>query len=543
MNAVRRLLNRVLRGPRTSAVLVGFGIDPRRYWLLVDLFGELSDRGEMLDQLGSNRVSLTVVTRLYFAISVLLAAIFAGIGTPVRQYQAFFLLYSGFIILSVLLSETGNSLVNPVEGLILAHQPVSGATYTAAKLTHLLLILLYLVPGLNIGPALAGLTLKDSRWWFPFEDFAAAAGIGIAVALTCCAVFGWLLRFVPARRLRATAQVIAAIPLMAMAWFPRLQKAAGDINFNRWIPNSPGIRLGIEVALAVLAIAGIIGGLRSLSADFLINVSAVVHGGKPAGAGRRRHLTGSFAARLSGAQSARAGSAFLTWMMLRDWQFRRQLIPMLAPIAVFAFDAGRGFKTDAFGAKFGPMHLAPHAFGFLLMFVCFLLPYGNDYKAIWFFQTVPAGSLRGFARGVWASLWLNVIVLPHMILFAVLAAIWGVAHAALFSAYSIAVASLYLSLEIRLIDAVPFMRQPDAKRGSAMLLIMAAFGIAAAVISALQYFLIFHSPAIVAAVTVVVAAAVWLLTQASLRAFEASMRFHLSVASAESGSFYHEIDV
>jgi hypothetical protein len=29
----------------------------------------------------------------------------------------------------------------------LAHQPIEGATYTAAKLTHLLRILLHLVPG------------------------------------------------------------------------------------------------------------------------------------------------------------------------------------------------------------------------------------------------------------------------------------------------------------------------------------------------------------------------------------------------------------
>ena len=62
----------------------------------------------------------------------------------------------------MLLSETANSLVNPVEGLVLAHYPINGATYTAAKLTHLLRILSYTVPALNLLPALAGLVAARS---------------------------------------------------------------------------------------------------------------------------------------------------------------------------------------------------------------------------------------------------------------------------------------------------------------------------------------------------------------------------------------------
>ena len=72
--------------------------------------------------------------------------------------------------------ETGNSLVNPVEAAVLAHQPISGATYTAAKLTHLITVVLYLVAGLNVAPALAGLTLKGAPWFYPLAHMASRIG-------------------------------------------------------------------------------------------------------------------------------------------------------------------------------------------------------------------------------------------------------------------------------------------------------------------------------------------------------------------------------
>ncbi len=64
--------------------------------------------------------------------------------------------FTAFLLVTVLISEAGNSLLNPAEAMVLAHQPISGATYTAAKLSHLLSIVLYLVPGINLVPALAG---------------------------------------------------------------------------------------------------------------------------------------------------------------------------------------------------------------------------------------------------------------------------------------------------------------------------------------------------------------------------------------------------
>jgi len=189
------------------------------------------------------------------------------------------------------------------------------------------------------------------------------------------------------------------------------------------------------------------------------------------------------------------------------------------------------------------MHVLPHVFGFLLLFICSLLPYGNDYRGSWLFLTVPASSFAGFARGVWATLWLRVVAVPHIIMLAALAPIWGIVDSSLFVAYSAAVASIYLSLVLRIVENVPFTQQPDASRGATLLPILLMGGAVAAIVVAAQFFLVFRSAWIVLTVTIAAAGGAWLLTRSSLTAFAESMRFHLSLASQETGAIYKEIPV
>ena len=147
-----------LRGPRIARVLQFLGVDPKRYWLLMDLFDQLSERGEMLDQLGRNGVALKTAVWIYFALSCLMTLLYIAVGVDETTYASNFLVFNAVVLLSVLLPETSNSLLNPAEGLVLAHQPINGATYTAAKLTHLARIVFYLALGLNAIPAAAGLS-------------------------------------------------------------------------------------------------------------------------------------------------------------------------------------------------------------------------------------------------------------------------------------------------------------------------------------------------------------------------------------------------
>jgi hypothetical protein len=173
----------------------------------VDLFGKISDRNEMMDQLGMNGVALSRLAWGFGIVLGLMDVLLAAAELPVGTYALILLGYAGFMLLYVLMLETGNSLVNPVEGLVLAHQPIDGATYTAAKLTHLARIVVFLGLGTSVAPAVAGLMLKDAGWSYPLLHLAAALAIGGVEVFLCCAVYGWLMRLVPAQRLKAAAQL------------------------------------------------------------------------------------------------------------------------------------------------------------------------------------------------------------------------------------------------------------------------------------------------------------------------------------------------
>ena len=62
-------MKELLRNARTGKFLESCGVNPRHYWLLIDLFAQLSERGEMMDQLGRNGVALKSVSIIYFLMS------------------------------------------------------------------------------------------------------------------------------------------------------------------------------------------------------------------------------------------------------------------------------------------------------------------------------------------------------------------------------------------------------------------------------------------------------------------------------------------
>jgi hypothetical protein len=173
--------------------------------------------------------------------------------------------------------------------------------------------------------------------------------------------------------------------------------------------------------------------------------------------------------------------------------------------------------------------------------ICFLLPYGNDYKGAWLFLLAPPRAMERFAGGVHALLWICTVAAPHVVLLPVLAWSWGLWHAVLFTAFSVALASLYLAAELRLIEGAPFSSPPDVARGATMLPTLVLGGAVMAAVAALQYFVVFRSPAVVAGAAMAAGAAAWWATRASLASFAVSIRYHLGLVSAESGTLYKEI--
>jgi hypothetical protein len=535
-------MKRLLRGMAATRLLHAAGIDARRYWLLTDLFRDMAERREILSQLGRDGITLKFASWMYAGLGGFLCLMFLKSPPSATTFLAMFSGFTAMLLACTLVSEAGNSLVNPAEGLVLAHQPIDGATYTAAKLTHLLRVVGMLAPALNAIPALVSFwLLKDPAWYYPPIHMFITYCVGLLVALYACAVFGFLLRFVPPARLKSVGQVVEALPFFAMMFASQIWRTAGPA-FSRWMPAGGPVRRNALIAAPMVAGVVMVMGIRSLSADYLARLSAIVHGGGQGKVKVRRSRVGDAVARWLGGPAARGGFSYTAQLMRRDWTFRRQLLSMI-PVAISPLVAlAKSTKSDPFAGAFSPVHFLPHIFGIVLFMTCVVMVYGNDYKGSWVFLLAPSRAFDSFACGVYGLLWFAMIAVPHLLLAAPLMWFWGVAHAAAFLGYSMAAGSFYLGLELRLIDGVPFTKQPVTSRGVYFMGIMVVGGMMMAIAVAVQYFLLFHSMTAVVAAMMVIATAAWAITRASLTSLAVTMRYNLGLESAEVPSMFQEVE-
>jgi hypothetical protein len=536
-------IGRRLRSPAFSRFFIGLGIDSKRYWLLMDLFHKLSSRDEMQGQLGRQSRALKFSALFFFYLSggaTVLLLLFKAPALPVLEI---FTVITAFFLVTILLSETANSLVNPDEALTLAHQPINGATYTAAKLSHLLSVVVHYVLGLNLLPALASPLLKDGRWFSPLLHLSAAFATGLFLAMFCCSIFGWLIRVVPARRIKSVAQFVQALPifLFSIARFsPRGTMSRVFAWFVLTFKRLAALPDWLALLMAIVILGAVtLTGLRSLSGDYLIRVSSMVHGSSHVLAKERRSLLGRLVRHLFGGQVSRAGFDYVLRMMSRDWQFRRQLLQLL-PMSIFAvIGIVGGSGVSPFSGRFSSIHFLPHFFGFILFGLCMFLQYGTDYKGVWLFLCVSDSALPKVARGVHASLWLTLVIVPHLALLILFTWRWMLSEGLLFTAYSLAVTTIYLACGLRFIDGIPFGKQLNPGRGAGMQGGFIAFIIAAMVAVGIQY-LLFRSLLTVVVATVLAGGAAYVVTQRSLKHFENAMRYNLGIISQTSTMIYTE---
>ena len=551
MKALDWLDRRLFRGPEFAALLRRFGIEPRRYWILVDLFETLGKRQEFT-RMGSDAYSMRTLTIIWFFFSGVLSVVMAAFGANAGVYLLVFLALTAFQLSMLLVPEIAEGLVNPVEGLILAHQPVNGATWLAAKLTHLIRIVVYVVAGVNVLPALVPLLGPSGVGFrplvYPIMHLVAALGTGLVVGFLCCSLFGWLVRFVPVRRLKAAAAMVQVIPMFIAAglqflsasgalvnelpgWFMSIEPAEAWLGIGNAVPGGIPALLGVMV-IALITVSAV-SGMRALSVDHLIRVSSLMHSGARVRRRVRRGWSlGPRIARFAGGQAGRAGYEYLRSMVLRDWQFRKNMAintpyPLIGLIALLV----AGTETTPFAAGFAYTHFLPHLIGVMVLFTCLFLAYGNDNKAVWSFAIVPDSSFRPFARGIHGGLWLLLVVFPNFICFLVLTWSWGVRDALWVIAFSTAVASLYLAVGLRLIDGTPFGKQtPPARQVVTMAMAMIYLMVVGVAIG-VQY-LVFRSVVAVAAVTIMVSVVACFLTMATLADFESRIRQSLKPSAA-----------
>jgi hypothetical protein len=474
-------------------VLSALGAQPRQYQLLIDLFGVLGERKELLGNLGMDRHAMNLTSLGLLLPGVLLALLAFG-PMPLAQYNMATLAVSSLVLMLLLVMEASNSFLNPGEVAVLAHRPISGTTYFAAKLTYLIYVVLRATAALNGPAALAGLVKAEARWFYPLTHLAAAATAGVFVALIACAVFGLLFRIVPVSRVRSVALwlqlVVAMVPLVMNLAFARLRvlvEAIGpagrsiDWSFTplAWF-NALAVagQAGPVTPLGRSAPAGMVVatlfaayGIRSLSAGYMTRIVGTLRAGGARRSGRaRRSRVGRAVARLSGGPPGHAAFAFISRMMRRDWQFRRAIVQFGVAIVVFVpaiVVSGRDVSPFA-ADRLPPIGLLPTVLPLFTLAVCGILSYSDHYKGAWIFETMPLTALRQFIGGVYWSLWLPFLGAPFAAALLFFAPYWGLRDSALFVAYGVAVASFLFALQLLLVEGLPFSSPPRADRAAGL---------------------------------------------------------------------------
>jgi hypothetical protein len=537
-------------------VLERLGIDPRQYRLLLDLFDSLSERYEILGSM--NTVGLWVLAVLSALLSALLS-LYALAHPPVRNYVFVPLMFTMYQLLIIVAGDAANSLLNPQEASVLAHQPIGGLTYAAAKASHLLTLVVMIVVSLNALPAAAGLLLSDTRWFFPFTHLFAALLAGCFVAFLVCGTYGWLFRFVAPERLKTVAlgmQVLlfAIIPAVSgvigaahsaskkvplgpaqWAWFPPNWFIATALlghsapGYSAWQAAGTIAATGVFIFL----------GLRCFSCDYLARATMIAQGRSfSAGRRKRQGWLARLVRRVAGSTAGGGAYAFTAAMIRRDWNLRRQALPMVVGAGLMIAPLLAQIRVSPFApGKFSPIHALPHLLAFMLLLPVVLLSQTDQPQGAWVFLVLPFLHGRPFARGVYLSLWLPAVGMPHLVLLAPAILFWGWTDASLFVTFSAALASLYLSVELFLMEGLPFANPIRLSAQAALLPIMLMGGACAAVLGFLQW-LLFRSHVTAAFATLAVVLAAALVTRLSLSHLVSEFRTNLlSLAQAPSRIF------
>jgi hypothetical protein len=528
---------------------------------LLELFSKLSDRQEF--EAGNARLSLRIAVGMFALLSALANVFIALIvQPPVRAYVFGNFVFTTFLLALILTMESINTFFNPVEASVLAHQPIHDKSYFAAKFTYLATVVAYVVFPINIVPALAGLSLKDAPWLYPLTYLVAVYLMGLFLTLTGCGILGLLFRVFPVARIRNTILwiqvgfftligtgqgIIRLLTGRVRRTIDLAQSAALPLNWfvDAALPghSSVGQLIRWPAALSMLFFLTLITfGIHSLSAGYLARVHVLLRSG-PSKRRARSGLLGPAARFLSRKPSGRAAFDFVYTMAKTDWQFRRSVYPALIQILILpllgVIRLGLGHSPFKPGPPTAAQFL-PHITGIIGLIVCSNLKYSNQHKAAWLFQMVSLESLRSFVRGIFLAVWLPLITLC-LLLIPVFTWSWGVGDAVLFAAYSIAVGSFYLSIEMFFVDGLPFANPPESLKGSMMGPLVIVSFIGGLVIVLLQWFFIFQSRLVTAAAVLVFTGAAYAIAHASLRYVETNVVHNLHLIATGRAAMFKEV--
>jgi len=146
-----------------------------------------------------------------------------------------------------------------------------------------------------------------------------------------------------------------------------------------------------------------------------------------------------------------------------------------------------------------------------------------------------------FARGIFWSLWVAAVSIPIALL-PVLIWSWGFADAALFTAYSVAIMTFYLSLEVLLIEGLPFANPPKPNRAMSAGPLLIAGPIVMLSVVALQWLFIFQSKLVTVGATAAFGGLAYLIARSTLQNLQVNVLHNLHLIASGRTAMFKEIE-
>ncbi len=185
-------------GPGTTRghLLSRLGIDVGPYRALLNAFLLMDLRNQPFARVTYSRPkdlfsALFWVTGQNLLISVFLSLVmFARVEATVFVLVA--LTVSMLVVATSIIVEFNEVVLDPTDLETIGHQPVKMRTYSAARLTNLLIYVVYVTISLNVVPSIVGLGLLETNWlFFPTYWLATIAG-NLTVAGSVIVLYAWL---------------------------------------------------------------------------------------------------------------------------------------------------------------------------------------------------------------------------------------------------------------------------------------------------------------------------------------------------------------
>lgn len=486
---------------RLERAIGRLGIQPRpllgllRALLLVDLrgqhYGSATNTGA-----GAVIPPLYWVVGQFLAVSWLLTAAMVA-RVDVGFFAAMSLGVGALMVLSAVVVEFHEAVLDPSDVEILGHRPILPRTYAGARMANLGFYVGLMTAAVTLFPSIVGLAWPGiGAWWllvYPVASVAVCAAVASAAALL------WV-RLGAGRALAGLRALLAWIQIVAILvvfYGGQLMLRNGDGGVERWaarpplwferIPTTPVgrwvARVAAEPALEDLGLAAaLLAGAAAVGAAALLSLSAgwsairagAFSAGAPVPDDRppRGTIVRPWLRRLTRDRAEAVGAWLVLTALVRDAELRMRSVPALATAAAAVL---LGLGTRQYGDPLAGLStevVLPVAAVVLLAAaipqLAHNLSVSRDHAAAWLLGSAPASNASALRRGARrAAVW--VVMGPPVLILAALGTArwdpWWHGPAFGLGAWLVVVICAQLSFPAAL-PGLPLSRRP--RRGGAL---------------------------------------------------------------------------